>query len=370
MSKRPHDTDGDEPIPAIFATIHHQSDDRPDGYSAEDIAELNRAANSGPPTRSRKPLLITAGSVALIMATGVAASWLSPRWTIAQITSAAHDSDGSRLEMLIDFPAVRTSLEADLKDMMGAAYRQEIAASGDEMAMLFSGVGAGIVDSVATDLAQQAATPATLEKAIRGDDVWVNVLGEPRNIALEFRPQDAAGSGLTTKGRYLSWSRYEYRIAAGDSNQALRIQMERTGLFSWRVDRLRLDTTFMDAFDRSATTTNDAPLPVEKAEQADPPPAFSDQELYAAYRASLLNQGFVPVPQHRSGGEMFCGTEYLDPGEPDLCVAYPEVEECGGTGSRPCLFVFERSADGRQLAVSTEGELFDRLTVTATKWKY
>lgn len=34
-------------IPALFATIHFRSDERPDGYSDEDIAELNELANVG-----------------------------------------------------------------------------------------------------------------------------------------------------------------------------------------------------------------------------------------------------------------------------------------------------------------------------------
>lgn len=34
-------------IPALFATIHFRSDERPDGYSDEDIAELNKLANVG-----------------------------------------------------------------------------------------------------------------------------------------------------------------------------------------------------------------------------------------------------------------------------------------------------------------------------------
>jgi len=40
-------------IPALFATIHFQSDERPDGYSAEDIASLNAIANKAKP---RPPL--------------------------------------------------------------------------------------------------------------------------------------------------------------------------------------------------------------------------------------------------------------------------------------------------------------------------
>lgn len=35
-----------EKAPALFATIHMRSRQRPDGYSDEDIAELNRLANA------------------------------------------------------------------------------------------------------------------------------------------------------------------------------------------------------------------------------------------------------------------------------------------------------------------------------------
>lgn len=34
-----------EKVPALFATIHMRSPQRPDGYSDEDVAELNRLAN-------------------------------------------------------------------------------------------------------------------------------------------------------------------------------------------------------------------------------------------------------------------------------------------------------------------------------------
>lgn len=37
----------DMTIPSLFATIHFKSDERPDGYTAEDIAELNQKANAG-----------------------------------------------------------------------------------------------------------------------------------------------------------------------------------------------------------------------------------------------------------------------------------------------------------------------------------
>ena len=45
----------DEAIPAIFATIHHKSEHRPDGYTPEEIEELNRAANAHIPELNKKP---------------------------------------------------------------------------------------------------------------------------------------------------------------------------------------------------------------------------------------------------------------------------------------------------------------------------
>lgn len=53
MSKKPSEAKdpSDSPeaeIPALFATIHFRSDARPDGYTDEDIAEMNRLANQRP----------------------------------------------------------------------------------------------------------------------------------------------------------------------------------------------------------------------------------------------------------------------------------------------------------------------------------
>ena len=36
---------GEAKMPALFATIHFRGPERPDGYTAEEIAELNELAN-------------------------------------------------------------------------------------------------------------------------------------------------------------------------------------------------------------------------------------------------------------------------------------------------------------------------------------
>ncbi len=150
--------------------------------------------------------------------------------------------------------------------------------------------------------------------------------------------------------------------------------MQRTGPFSWRVDRFRFDPDWARnlASQKSDQTTasQPAPLPAEPQGLRDQTlPVLSPGTLYADFRSELLRSGYSPAPQQRSGFEAFCGTEYLDPGEPDLCIAYPEVEDCAGTSSRPCSFLFRRAIDGRTLSVTTEGELFERITVTSAEWR-
>lgn len=43
------------PIPALFATIHFKSPQRPDGYTDADITELNRLANLHNDTQDDDP---------------------------------------------------------------------------------------------------------------------------------------------------------------------------------------------------------------------------------------------------------------------------------------------------------------------------
>lgn len=41
----PEAKDGPDPIPALFATIHFRSAERPNGYTDDEIAKLNQTAN-------------------------------------------------------------------------------------------------------------------------------------------------------------------------------------------------------------------------------------------------------------------------------------------------------------------------------------
>ena len=365
---------------ALFATIHHQSDGRPDGYTAEDIAELNSLANrSRQKALSKHWELYLAGSgVALVAALLLGAAWLSPTWMPGRIVKAAEIGDRSKLEHLVDFTAIQTALKTDVQDLMKASYRNEIAATGDPFAMLLSGMGDSFVEATADSLVDQLVTPLALEKAARGEDIQFNLLGETSSAFPDFRHVRDGVPSFTVKGRYLTFSRYEFTLRAIGTDQRFDVQMRRTGPFSWQIERVRLDPEWGQKLVNRPSGSQpptpyevEAPVEaeVERAPYAEGAPLPSEAQPYSTFRSSLQSAGFNPIAQPRSGSEMFCGTEYLDEGEPDLCVVYPELEDCGGSGVRPCNFLFSRTTDGRTLVVHTGGELNSQITVSSTEWR-
>jgi hypothetical protein len=364
--------------PALFATIHHKSDERPNGYTAEDIAELNRIANRRRGTMSpRHGGLYLAGSgIALVVLLAAGAAWLSPRWVPGQIVKAAEIGDRSKLEQLVNFSGIQTTLKTDVQDIMKASYRRDITATDDPFTLMFSGIGDSIVEATAESLVDQIVTPLALEKAARGEEVQFSLFGDTRSALPAFRHAGNGVPSFTARGRYLTFSRYEFTLRSIDTDQKFKVQMRRTGPFTWRVDRVLMDPSFLtdlqngeaDPIEGGAESVFEAPE-VSTTVADDAPPSFQPGQRYSTYRQELLKQGFVPVPQAHPEPNYFCGTEFLDEGEPDLCVAYPEVEDCAGTGMRPCTFVFRRSQDGRRLDVSTVGEFFSQISVQNTEWR-
>ncbi|MBB5745217.1 hypothetical protein [Brevundimonas variabilis] len=79
-------TNEPQQIPALFATIHHRSEDRPDGYTADEIDELNRLANDLPlPARKMRRGLWIVGALIVITAVGVAGTpWILIAWDNAK----------------------------------------------------------------------------------------------------------------------------------------------------------------------------------------------------------------------------------------------------------------------------------------------
>lgn len=95
-----------------------------------------------------------------------------------------------------------------------------------------------------------------------------------------------------------------------------------------------------DAMDDDVTLTKDAP--------------------YETARLSLFIRGWRAAPEGSNTADQRCF------GRPEICAAYPETNQCSGTGVGACQFLFSNE-DRKVLAVTTEGESLDGLSVSG--WK-
>ena len=299
--------------PALFATIHHQSDERPNGYTAEDIAELNRIANRRRGTMSPQHggLYLAGSGIALVVLLAAGAAWLSPRWVPGQIVKAAEIGDRSQLEQLVDFSGIQTALKTDVQDIMKASYRREITATGDPFTLMFSGIGDSIVEATAESLVDQIVTPLALEKAARGEDVQFSLLGDTRSALPAFRHVGDGVPSFTARGRYLTFSRYEFTLRSIDTDQKFDVQMRRTGPFSWRVDRVRLDPSFFDSLDKgtgNAKASDDTEALAHDAELGAAPErqTYKWERVYSAEEQIPADRLGEQLERLRDQGRQIC----------------------------------------------------------------
>jgi hypothetical protein len=83
-------------------------------------------------------------------------------------------------------------------------------------------------------------------------------------------------------------------------------------------------------------------------------PKFRKGTSYATARATLLARGWSPVK---------ASTSSCEPGQEDICAAYPETQSCAGTGFGMCTFEF-KSRSGSPIEIVTHGGSVQKLTVS------
>lgn len=170
---------------------------------------------------------------------GVVGAWaLSPLYAMQALKSAAERGDETALERLVDFPAVRQGLKDDLNARMLA----EIQSGHDGLDPGMAGLGlllgpalvSGAVDAVITPrgvatLVRTAEAPDPADALTsRGNTV------EPANSAPDLR----------RSWTYRGANRVEIRLSrADDAEQRVTLNMDRQGLFGWRLVRIDLPET-------------------------------------------------------------------------------------------------------------------------------
>ena len=186
-------------------------------------------------TRAKR--ILTGGAIGLAVFALLGAYVASPVLALHSLTEAAKNGDRAKLERLVDFPAVRDSLKAQLKTAMTRAFEQDPELRDNPFAafgqLLMVGVVDKAVDAYATPdaIAQMVATsraPSKISPSEQGPRVET---GMPRTE-----------SDTQIRYGYQSLDRFKatYRDKAKPDEPAFGLTLERQGLFRWKLVRIDL----------------------------------------------------------------------------------------------------------------------------------
>jgi hypothetical protein len=170
----------------------------------------------------------------------------SPLLAFKALGEAAEAGDRDALERLVDFPAVRADLKAQLNTRLQGALQQDPALSQGPFGALGALLGPTIVDQVVN----AAVTPEGVAAIVRSGRAPLSDIGAapsaPAPPPLAAEPTAPAATPAAEPKRS---SRFAYldlnhvrasTITADDPAAPLGWVLERRGLFSWKLIRIEL----------------------------------------------------------------------------------------------------------------------------------
>jgi hypothetical protein len=188
---------------------------------------------------NRKHLTI-AGVVAAVAFIGFYLA--SPLIAFNALKAAAKEGDPDKLERLVDFPAVRDSLKAQ----MLAALNKSMAADPEMRDNPFAGMAMMMVPTMVNGAIDAYVTPDGLAAMVKGQKPVPDAPSrEPAEPAAPPEPAEPAPKVKTTLG-YSDLNTFRVRIDPEETG-ALTMVMHRSGLFDWELKRIELPTDFAEA---------------------------------------------------------------------------------------------------------------------------
>jgi hypothetical protein len=183
-----------------------------------------------------------AGLAALVVLAAVAWYLLSPFQAFAALAEAGRTGDRDKLEAMVDFPAVRDSLKAQLADRLTHAISTDRALADGPFGALGALLGPTVVDSVV----DAAVTPDGVAAIIRSGRAPLSDVS-PGKTALpppaETAPPPAPGAAPPkprTRFAYADLNHVRATTLSNDAGRApLTWVLERRGL-SWKLVRIEL----------------------------------------------------------------------------------------------------------------------------------
>jgi len=154
-----------------------------------------------------------------------------PFMTINAIRAAIQAQDAAAIAEHVDFPAVRSSLKAQVEDYLARRAGPDTQASlmGSIALRLASGASGGVVDA--------AATPAGLAVLLQGRDFW-HRLGDLREGGSPYTPPLPRDPLEGAQYRFDSTSRFTATVRNADGDPVVFV-LTRQGL-AWKVSDVRL----------------------------------------------------------------------------------------------------------------------------------
>lgn len=179
----------------------------------------------------------------LLLATAVlvvVAYVASPMATLASLRSAARAGDRDRLEQLVDFPAVRTGLKAQLAANIAA----EMQADPELRDNPFAALGAALVPVIIDRVVDTYATPeaiATMVETAKGPST-PNADADPIVEQAVSGSSATAGHDLQAHYSYVGLNRFRARLENSTTpGQSITLVLERRGVFRWQLIRIDLE---------------------------------------------------------------------------------------------------------------------------------
>lgn len=173
--------------------------------------------------------------LALILAGAfLAAYFASPVFAVRSLINAARTGDAARLERLVDFPAVRDDLKAQVNAQLVRRVREDPELRDNPL----SGLGLVLAPSLVSGVVDAFVTPEAIAAMVQSAEA-PDLIGDDGQVALEPPPERE--KDIRIGYGYRGLNRFAGTLTDRDRpHQRIDLIMERRGVFSWKLAQVRL----------------------------------------------------------------------------------------------------------------------------------
>lgn len=177
---------------------------------------------------------ILAWSAAVLVGAFLVAYLASPVFAVRSLINAARTGDEARLERLVDFPAVRDDLKAQLNAQLVRRLRDDPEMRDNPLA----GLGLVLAPSLVSGVVDAFVTPQAIAAMVQTAEA-PDIIGREGDVALEPPPERE--KDIRIGYGYRGLNRFAGTLTDRDRpHQRIDLIMERRGVFGWKLAQVRL----------------------------------------------------------------------------------------------------------------------------------